>query len=472
MAKIKNPSLFSDFFHIEAKLLTKLGVFDPTLNVDTRLFIDPLLLRQSQHPEISLGASSTYDQHFDKVIKFLKMSTTVHDVAWKSAARLLSFPEIKGTCLGYGTQSVSGSGSGNQMTAQYIATAKQIVELGIEDPDLFVAMALFEEGVGPDRISDMTTNVIFGDLLKFNERIFATIEIPRRKHKFVLRNGITYKATLPENPFFEKSEPVILVPTDVLRDLPIATDWSEIADAASQNAEVRMRTNSQIMDLWERKSRKDKAQIRDVILSGKNSFEDFLRTIKSVTPRSYDLESDPRGEVFWRRLLATLPKDEPLEITSPDVMNLKGAQSVVEQIIDQFRFLIEDRRLSEQLYHNNKPRPEKSAQMLFFAVAYSYCKANDLDLTPEAETGNGPVDFKFSGGFSDRVIVEIKLSTNTKIVDGYNKQLEAYKRGEETAKGYFIVIDVGLMGGKDQRLLHAKNAATAQGRGSFSNYFC
>src|SRR4051812_30127938 len=44
------------------------------------------------------------------------------------------------------------------MTGSYMTTAKQIVELGVEDPDLFVAMALFEEGVGPDRVSDMTTN--------------------------------------------------------------------------------------------------------------------------------------------------------------------------------------------------------------------------------------------------------------------------------------------------------------------------
>ena len=66
--------------------------------------------------------------------------------------------------------------------------------------------------------------------------------------------------------------------------------------------------------------------------------------------------------------------------------------------VDQFQFLIEKRRLSEELYHEGDPRPEKSAQRLFFAVAHAYCKANNLDLTPEADTGNGPVDFKMSSG--------------------------------------------------------------------------
>ena len=54
-------------------------------------------------------------------------------------------------------------------------------------------------------------------------------------------------------------------------------------------------------------------------------------------------------------------------------MDLAGVCSVVSQIIEQFRFLIEDRRFSEELYHAGKPRPERAAQRLFFAVAHAYC---------------------------------------------------------------------------------------------------
>jgi hypothetical protein len=111
------------------------------------------------------------------------------------------------------------------------------------------------------------------------------------------------------------------------------------------------------------------------------------------------------------------------------------------------------------LYHAGKPRPEKAAQRLFFAVAHAYCKANNIDLTPEADTGNGPVDFKMSIGFSGRVLVEIKLSTNSKILSGYSKQLEVYKKAEEALIGYYVVIDVGGMGRKDSQLLAKKNAA-------------
>ena len=463
MAKIRDPKRFSDHFGVPAATLAQQGILDPTLNVDTRLFIDPLLLAKSRHAEISNGARSAYEQHFTRVIKFLRMTTGPGDVAWRSAQRLLSFPEIKWTCLGYGAQSVSGSGSGNEMTAQFIDTARQIVQLGVDDPDLFMAMALFEEGVGPDRISDMTTNVVFGDLLRFNTRVLKGLGVPTKAMTLRLRNGQSFNEVLPSNPFIREGGPVVLLPTDILRDLPIATDWSNIADAASKNKQLRNRVNRQIARLWEVKSRKDKGKLRRWAMSGKEQFDTFLDMIRSADAWPYDTVADPKGELVWRRVAATLASDVPFTIEPPARLDVNGVATVVEQIIEQFRFLIEDRRFSEELYHAGLPRPEKSAQRLFFAVAHAYCKANNLDLTPEADTGNGPVDFKVSKGFTGRVLVEIKLSRNGRLVQGYTRQLEAYKTAEETVKGYYLVIDIGQMGTKARKLATIKNQAAKNG---------
>jgi len=464
MAKIKNPVLFSDHFGMDSQVLDAAGVLDPTLNVDTGLFIDPLLLEHSRHPEMQVDARATYEQHFTTVIKLLRGVKAPGDTAWRGALRQLSFPEIKWTCLGYGAASVSGSGSGSDMTGGYIDTARQIVELGVEDPDLFAAMALFEEGVGPDRISDMTTNVIFGDLLAFNHRVLANLPIPRQAMTLRLRNGKTFEAVLPVNPYISGPvAPVVLVPSDILRDLPIASDWHDVADAAAKNAELRLRVNDQIARMWAVKSRQDKAELKRWALSGKSAFETVLDMIHGANPTAYDMAADALGEIIWRKLAAHLPEQVPFALKVPPVMDLAGVVSVVDQIIEQFRFLIEDRRLSEELYHAGSPRPEKAAQRLFFAVAYAYCKANNLDLTPEADTGNGPVDFKVSSGFSGRVIVEIKLSTNNKLVKGYTRQLDTYKTAEETQKGYYVVLDVGGIGNKDQGLIAAKNEAGRRG---------
>ncbi len=132
----------------------------------------------------------------------------------------------------------------------------------------------------------------------------------------------------------------------------------------------------------------------------------------------YDTQRDPAGELFWRGLGCEARSRAAFQLTAAR-SDINGVSEVVEQIIEQFRFLIEDRRYSEELYFDDEPRPEKSVQRLFYAVAYAYCKANNVDITPEADTGNGPVDFKLSLGFTGRVVVEIKLSRNGKLVAGY-----------------------------------------------------
>jgi hypothetical protein len=463
MAKITSPIRFSDHFKIAAHRLTAIGALNPSLNADTALFIDPLLLGSSRHAEMRAGGRRAYEEHFSTIIKLLRGSKEKGDVAWRNAVRMLSFPEIRGTCLGYGAQSVSGSGSGADMTAHLTRTAKEIVDLGVEDPDLFVAMALFEEGFGPDRISDMTTNIIIGQLLSFNQRILPELAVPIGRHSIRLKNGASFEADLPTNPYVKGGAPIILVPADILRDLPIAKDWSDVADSASKNAQLRDRVNNEVADLWKRRTIKDKDKLRRWALSGKQPFEALLDMVRSVTPTPYDLEADPLGELSWKRVAATIADEQPLVLKRPE-KGIGGVSAVVEQIIEQFRFLIENRRISEELYHENAPRSEKAAQRLFFAVAYAYCKANNLDITPEADTGNGPVDFKVANGFDGRVVVEIKLSTNTKLIKGYTRQLETYKKAEETHKGYYVVLDVGGMGGKADALIAAKNGAAKNGQ--------
>lgn len=467
MARFSDPILFSEKFGIDPTELDRLGVLDPTLNVDTNLFIDPLLIEHSAHDEIRQGAKATYDEHFGKIIKLLLASKRVGDPAWKAAERLLRFPEVKGTCLGYGAESISGSGSGAEATANYISTAREIVTLGIADPDLFVAMALFEDGVGPDRISDMSTNVILPNLLEFNKRVLAELKIETQQHTIRLRNGNAYTANLPTNPCIEKKTPIILVPRDILRDLPMASDWDEVGDVAAENAAHRQQVSEQLGDIWQRKSRESKAELKTWAMKEGGNFEVLLDILHGAKPESYDFLTDPKGELTWRRLAGNLIKSlRKTEITETK-LDLQGVRRIVELIIEEFRFLIEDRRFSEELYSaDGSPRPERSAQRLFFAVAYAFCKAHDLDLTPEADTGNGPVDFKVASGFLGRVLVEIKLSTNNKVVSGYTKQLETYKTAEETQVGYYVVIDIGKMGEKGEKLLGLKNTAASKGEKS------
>lgn len=459
MAKATNPITLSQEFGIAEKDLSGLGVLNPTIAIDTLLFIDPMLLKQSSHGEINTTAINQYRAHFEQVIALLRGSKSHGDPAWRAAQKLLSFPEIAGTCLGYGAGSIRGSGFGSTLTARILNVAAEIIDIGIEDPDLFVAMALFESDIGPDRISDMTTNVIFEALCDFNRRILKTLNMKGEEFTYKGTTGIFLA-----NPYEGGSIPVIMLPDDILKELPVVKDWDEIAYAASKNDALRNAVNQHIGEIWEKKTKRDKGKLKKQALASKEAFETLLDAMRGVDLTPYDTESDSKGLIRWATKGQEYARRYPLALTNKNPATLDEVFDVVNEIVENFRHLIEHQGLNKELYQTDKKaRHESTAQRLFFAVAFSHCKANNVDVSPEIDVGTGKVDFKFSKGFNQRVLVEIKLSTNPKTVAGYSSQLEIYKQAQQTMRAIYLVIDVGSMGKKQERLIAERNAATQHG---------
>ena len=94
-----------------------------------------------------------------------------------------------------------------------------------------------------------------------------------------------------------------------------------------------------------------------------------------------------------------------------------------------------------KFFHNydGTHKNEAFSQLLFFTIANSYCESNNLDLSPESNAGIGPVDFKISKGFHDKINVEMKLSTN-KLLHGFKTQLPLYDKAEKTNSSIFFII--------------------------------
>jgi len=370
----------------------------------------------------------------------------------------MTFTEIPATCLGYGAASIRGSGFGREKRDKVLRTAKEIIELGVDDPRIFFLIPLLEESIGPDLISDMTTRIILPDLAAYTLRVLRPTAVALET--FVIDR---ISMELPRNPFQATRMPVVLVPKDVLSRLPVASDWSEVADSAAENDALRHRVNRYIGNIWDAKTRKDKSRLRANVLHSKAGVEALLAAVVGASRPGYDFDSDPFGIAAWRDLLERVAIEAPLELPKQYSWTADTVGHVVKKIITQFQFLIESRGLSRLLWHEDRPHREEVAQRLFFAVADSYCKANDLDITPEADTGTGVVDFKFAGGFSSRVLVETKLSNNRKLSHGYAKQLEAYRTAERTSHAFYVVLDVGAIGKKDVELVNMRNEQTRRG---------
>jgi hypothetical protein len=454
---IRNPVLFSAHFGIAPDKLAGLDVFDPTLNADTKLFIDPLLLRSSKHPAINADGVQAFDTYFGDIIRVLQHSQVVNDLSWRTVDRLFTFQEPKETCLGYGDRTTHGSSIGPQLRARIMETAKEIIRLGVRDPVLFALMGLLEQKIGPDRISDMTTHAIKPAILKFTEHTLATLSVVAEAFDY---DGTQFQ--LVRNPFETVRSPIFLLPRDILRPLPVVNDWSDVAHAASKNAQLRQRVNKRIGDVWAIRTRKEKDDARAAVLRDSDALHALMEAVTASDKLPYDASMDAEGHYLWRRVLTELGTKFPLKIEKPKAETTNELERVVDEIILAFSDLVENKGQWSHLWHGTECRHERAVQRLFFAIADVYCKANNLDVSPETDSGGGPVDFKFSSGYDTRVVVEIKLSTG-KVVHGYKTQLEVYKSAANTVRARYLIVDVGKLGKKLDQVLLLKNARANRG---------
>jgi hypothetical protein len=438
MAKIKDPILFSKYFNVAPELITQEGLIDPFLNVDTQLFIDPVLLDKSSNQVICKEAYSSFRKHFDSYVRLLAISKREGDAAWKAAQRLLDLSEPPQNGLGYGGSGRSGSSRPNSIRDAIMHTTKDIIELGADDPEMISLMGFFEEDVGADTISDFTTRVIINELAAITTQFCANHGIPIDSSP----EGDDPELELPS--YKDSSgnrQTIVLVPKDIVRSLPIANDWSDIESAALQNERIRVRVNSFLASVTKPVVADRKAALRYAALESCENFNGFLSSVKDNT-NSYDPNLDALSYYLLKNIFSydcsEFKNSRKFDITN----NPRELYEFVLETINYFMHHVENGNLWEELWVKDKPKVERSAQLIYFALSDCFCKANDIDISPEANMGGGPVDFKFSTGYEARVLVELKRSSGS-IVHGYEKQLEIYKNASKTNYGIFVIMDYG-----------------------------
>lgn len=113
----------------------------------------------------------------------------------------------------------------------------------------------------------------------------------------------------------------------------------------------------------------------------------------------------------------------------------------VKTILSVFRFNLEHRGAYRLMWNDdNSPRNEKAIQSLFLLQISDYCEENDIDISRENNIGRGPVDFKLSRGHLNKVLIEVKLASNSKKNHGVNKQLIQYMISEKIKNAMYLVI--------------------------------
>ena len=212
--------LFSDYFNIDKQLLDDYGAVNVSLFADTPLFIDPLLIYGNEDSQIRslYPRISNYLRFLDKV--------SISNPTEQEIKYYFQSKEIKENWLGLCTSGNQGSALGKDFAHELFESIKTICNSEITNDIHIEKMFLVKRGVGKDRISDWTTNVLVGFFADYTEE-FAKKHITKekckefeiRKYSFNFEKGVFESKTvyLPFMIKDNKVQFVLLTPKSILR---------------------------------------------------------------------------------------------------------------------------------------------------------------------------------------------------------------------------------------------------------------
>jgi hypothetical protein len=433
----------SDFLQVSDTELSKYGVMNAIISVDNHFFIEPRLLFHTKLP-FFLDAAPKIEAHFQRVIALIAASKKTGDIAWIAAHKLLQFEEPQGFALGYGVHRPNGRGVGPALAKDLMDRARTILKMGVEDPMLFEVLELFGDGFGPDLISDTQASILEENFLAYSQDVANRLKLKKRSTRVI--KGRSYE--IPRGP---DGRGLVLVPEEFLTPLPIEVPWESMEYAAALDESVRKQL-SELFTLAAKKPKK--SEIANVLLKKKDVIDRLLKSFRESVGTKYDFESDPMGVISWLRIsLETVvanPETISLESQTPN-----GLVGVIRKLIGKFKQNVEENGLWKEFYREpgGRAKHERFGQLLFYAISDAYCDANNLDLSRESNGGNGPVDFKLSKGANFKYLVEMKLSSNPKLLDGYTAQLDAYQASEKTQRSAYVVVRVNGKGTQTEELI-------------------
>lgn len=435
--------------------------FDPLMEVDTQLFVDPFLLF-AEASGFWADSSDRLANHFEKGFKLLAgHQENPESLQYKKTVQLMKFPEPREFGLGYVSKGTGGSGTGDKFAQRIVAAMALAIERGLSNLHHFEELGVLVELIGRDRISDITLNILKDKFIVYTQDVCArhgiAVESFSVEHGSfdALRNRwAPATADLPVNP--ETGGFVLLTPRRFLRELPTlnSSDWWDYVEPTLRD-DLNLAIGEKL----------PKKRIIEIARRHPELVREWSTAREATTPDPYNVDRDPVGLHNWQYLTEGRSEDAPLSLDAIDASNLP---EFIGQVNDSFRHFIEQEGGWRLLRNDDTglPKRESSIQLLYKGVVQSYCRAHNVRLDREVELGRGPIDFIFNST-TERVLLEVKKMRNGEFWNGLDHQLTSYLASDGCTKGWFLAIR--LTDSKKEKehtaLLPARTKAAAQASG-------
>lgn len=428
--------LFSEYYNIPC--VGDEDWFNPILTEDTLLFIDPFAVFKSRD-ELFKDCYSEMMYFFQQAFELIAHAgRNQSNLSYKKAESMLVFPEVNAVCLGY-SKTRRGSGTGSQWAKTLTKNIDSIIAKGVTHISHFEELGILCEGIGPDRLSDMTANLLKSRLITYTQRICHLHGIPMVKKRlqnaffdYEYKHWCDGEYLLPVNPYKQET-PILLVPKDFLNVLPEinSDDFADTIDLAE-----RLRNDFN----YEVDKNLDKEKIAEIAIEHYDLVKEYIDAVEKREANTFGELMKKTLRYMWYELSKNIVTNN--KFVFGDVIGDDEFFEKIEQFAQYFKEFVELRSGYKLLWNETKtvPRSEEDVQLLFKGILDEHCRANNIDFTREVNQGMGPVDFRFSCGYSNRVLLEAKLAKNSKFWNGLKKQLPKYLKIDACKNGIFLVI--------------------------------
>jgi hypothetical protein len=413
--------------------------FDPILERDTLLFVDPFLIFKDKDERWSQAHDSMMDYFHNAFTLLAKSGLKPSHQFYRRTLTLMEFPEPTEFRLGFASKSANGSGNGPGLARQVVAAMGEAINRGLEDIEHFEELGILVAGIDKDRISDITCNLLKPQFIEYTQTAchslgisMQPVEIAHSSFDDTRQRWISDEHLVPVDP--RNGKPIILVPKRFLRELPTlgTSSWYDYLDETSLRDDLNLRIST-------------KVRKHDIIAAARGSRERLRQWIsmqEARKPEPYDVVSDPKLLVKWQKAASSALD----EMGQPETLQIDGPEALMQFIhivIERFRHWVEDQggwRLFWKDIPSLESVPEPNMQLLLLGVIDGYCRRAKIRVDREVETGRGPVDFTFTGNHAIRVLLEIKKLTHGRFWNGLSVQTPIYMRGQSVDHAIFLVI--------------------------------
>lgn len=430
--------------------------FDPRMSLDTALYIDPFMVFKSKNPLFANVKNKFFD--FFKAAFELAHEAIFSELAYQQLEIIFKFPEVKEICLGLSKKGTSGSGSGSGGggSKNFAEAFVKLAKAGHKNIKHFEEVEIFTEGIGPDKISDATANIIKLELIEYTQNICKKLNVPTF-HCAIKNSSFDFEDKswdgglfrLPTNPFFDKGKRgVIIVPKEILRAFHvIGSDGFAGYITGKKNEELRAYLN---YDLNKELKKDDlsKKMIVDLAQKRPDLIREYVKHIEESEEEiePYNLEVDKKN------LYRNEKKASEFILVNPLTLSASNEQEFIkflEILVQQCKLFIEEKEGCKLLWDVLKqlpeasvqhyPRTESEAQNLLAEIILGYCQANSIKISKEPDICKKAINLNFTSGYKGKALIKLQLVKNIPVKDSLKKLL-ADVRVSGTNYNYYLFV--------------------------------